>query len=147
MPPVGKTVIFKLVGTSMISVMPVPLLAAYPRGEFDKKVGDMNLLLSCSARLIRGLRINRFHKLSECVWSQLRECAVFMCRTELSSVLSSRNLCRSQRILSALDAIGFCCRSYFSPPFLYKQVPINTCTLTLDCFYPSCISNTGFVGY
>ena len=31
-PPAGKTVISKLVGTGMISVMPVPLLTAHPRG-------------------------------------------------------------------------------------------------------------------
>lgn len=38
----------------------------------------MNLLLSFPAGLIRSLHINRFHKLSEHVWSQLRECAVFV---------------------------------------------------------------------
>ena len=32
--------------------------------------------------------------------------------------------CCSQRILSTLDAVGFCCRPYFSPPFLCKQFPI-----------------------
>ena len=30
-PPAGKTVKFKFLGTGMISVMPVPLLAAHPR--------------------------------------------------------------------------------------------------------------------
>ena len=44
---------------------------------------------------------------------------------------------RSRFLLSAI---------FFTTIFM-QAVSYNTCMLTLDCFYPSCISNTRFVGY
>ncbi len=49
----------------MISVMPVPLLAAHPREYTHKVVLDMYLLPALAAGLIRCIYIDRLDKLSE----------------------------------------------------------------------------------